>query len=214
MAELSKIGQMDRDVTTFVDRNIAEESLKQMSECINGARNGFLPNSAGGPLKVTDGFVFFKKVFEGKHEEIADSISYLTVAAVLQCARELKNPEQQLKPTGYESVVLHPECFLRFNDDILQACILRACHPSELDYSASPHLSKLMKEFLIKVFARHDQPYGGCALEFAAALGYGRVKLAKGDLEQVANDSIERVKGAPSALLGFLLVAKRYWKTN
>ena len=126
LAELSKIGQMDRDVTTFVDRNIAEESLKQMSECINGARNGFLPNSAGGPLKVTDGFVFFKKVFEGKHEEIADSISYLTVAAVLQCARELKNPEQQLKPTGYESVVLHPECFLRFNDDILQACILGA----------------------------------------------------------------------------------------
>jgi hypothetical protein len=106
--------------------------------------------------------------------------------------------------------VLHPECFLRFNDNVLQACILRACHPSELDYSASPHLSKLMKEFLIKVFERHDQPYGGCALEFAAALGYGRVKLAKGDLEQVVDESIGRLKDTSSALLGFLLIAKRY----
>lgn len=205
---LANTAQMNTEIVKYIDKTVAQAALDQMVTCIRGARNGFLPTALGQQLKITDGFYFFKKVFGNKLHEVKSSVSYLTVAAVLQTARDLKNPEFQLKPTGYESVVLHPECFLRFNDDILQACMLRACHPSELNYSASPHLSKLMKEFLIKVFARHDQPYGGCALEFAAVLASGRLKLAKGDMEDLIKGAIEAHKATPSPLLGFLLMAK------
>lgn len=57
------------------------------------------------------------------------------------------------------SLVLSTENFLRFNDSILQGCLLRAADQSKLDYSSSPQHSRLMKEFLLKVFARHATTY-------------------------------------------------------
>ena len=163
----------------------------------------------GSKLSLSDGFLFFGNVFEGKLSYVSDSVAYLAVTSVLQCARDTKSAGNQLKSTGYESVVLAPECFLRYNDNLLQACFLRACHPSELDYSTSPHFSKLMKEFLNKMFSRYQHPYGGAALEFAAALATGRLKLKKSDFDDVVNLAIDHLKSTPSALLGFLLLSKR-----
>lgn len=194
-----------------IENAIVDESLEQASAVISQNHQGFLPKTNGEPLALTAGFVFFCKHFD---QEIVDSkvlpgAVYLTIASALQCARELKDKNNQLKSTGYESVVLAPECFLRFNDNILQACLLRACHPSELDYSASPHLSKLVKELLTKVFSRHDHPYGAAALEFAAALATGRLKLKKDDFDVLVKEAIESLKKQPSPLLGLLLLAKQ-----
>lgn len=186
---------------------VIEDSLRLVSSAVKGSRNGFLPQTNEEALGLTDGFVFFGDVFDGKLGEVTQAATYLTVASVLQAARDLKDPSSQLKPSGYESVVLSPECFLRFNDNLLQACLLRASHHSELDYSASPHLSKLMKEFLAKVFARHDLPYGAAALEFAAALADGRIKLKNSDKEQLINGALNNLSSSSSALLGFLLIA-------
>lgn len=210
---LANVGQVNTEVVEYIDSAIANEALALMAACVRSSNNGFLPSSAGRALTITDGFYFFKEVFAGRLDEVTDAVSYLTVAAVLQSARDLKNAEFQLKPTGYESVVLHPECFLRFNDDILQGCMLRACHPSELDYSASPHLSKLMKEFVAKVFTRHTQSYGSAAQEFAAALASGRLKLVSGDMASLIDDAIDLLRTEPSSLLGFLLMAKLRCKT-
>lgn len=188
---------------------VAEASLKELSEIVGAAYNGFLPQSNGSPLGLSDGFLFFGDVFNGHSlTDIPCATTNLAVAAVLQAARDLSNASNQLRPTGYESVVLSPENFLRFNDNLLQACLLRSAHPSELDYSASPHMSTLMKEFVHKVLARHGHPYGAAALEFAAALATGRLKLKKADLQEVVNSAIEKLKGEPSALLGFLLMVK------
>jgi hypothetical protein len=128
----------------------------------------------------------------------------VTVSAVLQAARDLTNPKHQLRPTGYESVVLSPENFQRFNDNLLQACILRAAYPSELDYSSSPHLSGLMKEFLLKLFVRSNHAYGAAALEFAAAIATGKLKLADKDLQFVRSKAIKNLGDKPSPLLGIL----------
>ena len=65
-----------------------------------------------------------------------------------------------------------------------------------------------MKEFLSKVFARHDLLYGAASIEFAAALATGRLKLKKADQKEVVSHAIERIKSTSSALLGFLLMVK------
>jgi len=95
---------------------------------------------------------------------------------------------------------------LRFNDPVLQACLLRASLPSELDYSASPNLSKLMKEFLSKVFARSDKEFGDAALEFAAAIAVGSLRLSRSDMETLIEENFKRIP-APSALIGLLFMA-------
>lgn len=131
------------------------------------------------------------------------------MSAVLQNAREHKDHERRLCPNGYESVVLAPECFLRLNEAILQACMLRACHPAELDFSSSPELSKVMKELLVKVFARWDKNFGDSALEFAAAIAAGSLRLAKRDMETLLDDALKQHAGMQSELLGMLVLAKQ-----
>ncbi|WP_028359269.1 hypothetical protein [Burkholderia pseudomallei] len=206
LVELVSRAEMAVPPAGVVDSAIAEQSLTALSTAVGVAYNGFLPKSDETPLGLSDGFLFFGDAFKERLAEVTPATTYLAVSSVLQAARDLKIASNQLRPTGYESVVLAPENFLRFNDNLLQACILRAAHPSELDYSASPHLSTLMKEFLIKVFARHAHLYGAAALEFAAALATGRLKLKKADAQEVVSVTVENLRAQPSALLGLLLM--------
>lgn len=163
--------------------------------------------SSGNALALSDGFVFFGNAFDGhRFADVPISTTYTTIAATLQAARELSAVENQLKPSGYESVVLSPENFLRYNDNILQACMLRAAHPAELDYSASPTLSRLMKEFLLKVFARSDSAYGSAALEFAASMACGRMRLINEDLTEVRDKALGAIPPGASALRGLLFL--------
>lgn len=208
IVELSSRAQVSDIDSEEVDSKVAEAALKALSDMVSDSYNGFLPKPDGTPLSMSDGFVFFGNEFKGRLDSVTASDAFLAVTAVLQAARDLKDEKNQLRPTGYESVVLSPECFLRFNDNMLQACLLRACHPSELDYSASPHYSTLMKEFLVKVFTRRDSPYGAASIEFAAALATGRLKLKKADQKEVVNHAIKQIKSTSSGLLGFLLMVK------
>lgn len=178
-----------------------------LSTTIRSANNSLLPNTNGDSLKLTEGFVFFDDKFDDKIDNITQGDTLLTIAAVLQTAREHANPEKCLRPTNYQSVVISPENFLRFNDDILQACILRASLPSELDYSSDHHLSELMKEFLYKVFTRHQHPFGYASLEFASALAVGKLKLKKEHSRDLIEKSIENINLESYVLTGLLLMA-------
>lgn len=191
-----------------ISQNIVNDSLESAKKFIGKSYYSFLPKNNDEKLALTNGYVFFGNAFDKdtKYGELPDSTVYLSITSVLQSAREIKDKNICLASTGYETVVLDPECFSRFDDNILQACLLRACHKSELDYSASPHLSGLMREFLIKVFNRHAYKYGDTALEFAAALAIGKLKLKKEDLKLVLDKTIDSLKNEASALLGFLII--------
>jgi hypothetical protein len=193
-----------------VHKDLVKKSVAMAVDCIRASACSFLCKPNGDPLDHTPGFVFLPEAFT-ETALPTDSLTFLIMSSVLQAARELKNPAIQLKSTGYESVVLAPENFQRFNDNILQACLLRAALPSELDYAASPDVSLLMKELLAKVFERQEYAYGGAALEFAAALLTGRIKLQSHHTDEL----LERARmallnrGEPSRLLGLLYFAGR-----
>lgn len=198
--------------TLSIEASIINESLDLAAVEINHSFKNFsfLNSPQGHPLKLSEGFLFFAKDsrIAKEYAAVNQSAIYLTISSVLQSAREHKDPTKRLYPSGYESVVLGPECFLRFNDPVLQACLLRACLPSELDYSASPDLSKLMKEFLSKVFARSDKEFGDAALEFAAAIAVGSLRLARSDMDALLKEHFESAT-TQSALLGLLIIAAR-----
>ncbi len=203
-SDLAARAQVQTPSVAEVSAYVLTDSIDLAVQLVQRAFNSFLPTNAGTALCLSEGFLFFGDTFNGRLQEVPAGTTYATVASVLQAARDLGVPANQLKPSGYESVVLSPENFLRYNDNLLQACILRAAHPSELDYSSSPHLSRLMKEFLLKVFSRHADAYGAASLEFAAALACGRLKLAANDRDEVQQRTIQLLSGAPSALLGLV----------
>lgn len=188
------------------------ECFDAISSVIESSKNSLLPNTRGMELKITDGFVFFNGIFDSTHQDpskidqLSQCETLIAISSALQTAREHKDYEKCLRPSNYQSVVISPENFLRFNDGILQACILRASLPSELDYSSDQNLSGLMKEFLYKVFSRHNHPYGDAALEFAAALALGRLKLKKEHSFILVKDVMENSDISNLALRGFLLM--------
>ncbi|OOE61668.1 hypothetical protein [Salinivibrio kushneri] len=208
LAELA--AKADNASTSPLEMITPDEAAKcyeALSNYIEQARDSLLPNANGDPLKLTEGFVFFDDNFDHKIDSITQSDTLLSMAAVLQTAREHADPEKCLRPTNYQSVIISPENFLRFNDDILQACILRASQPSELDYSSDHHLSELMKEFLYKVFTRHKHPFGYAALEFAGALAVGKLKLKKEHCRELVEKSVKSIGSESHVLTGFLLMA-------
>ncbi|WP_223528202.1 hypothetical protein [Pseudomonas sp. A-RE-23] len=212
LVRIGSAGQVD-DVgfTPNVAEKVRHDSIDMATELVEEHKHGFLPKHDGSALALSDGFLFFDPSSNVGRDcpNVPQSTVFFTIAAVLQFAREHEDHELRLQPTGYESVVLSPECFLRFNDNILQASFLRACLPSELDYSASPELSKLMKEFIAKVFARWERTYGDAALEFAAALATGSLKLTQEDMRALLEETIDNRKGEASSLLGLLLLTQR-----
>jgi len=205
---LSKV-QMDNRPThgNLKDFEI-DKLLDDVENVINSSFNSLLPKTNGEKLQLTPGFVFFNGEYNSELDRINQSVVLMTISSVLQAAREYTEQDLCLSPSNYQSVVLSPENFLRFNDDILQSCILRASLPSELDYRSNADLSMLMSEFLFKIFSRHNHPFGFAALEFAAALSTGKLQLRKEHCIDLVNKTLDLAPLEQGALAGFMLSIK------
>lgn len=183
----------------------ANEIMDQLEDVITSSFNRLLPRANGKNLELTSGFVFFDKKLDAEISKIKQSVVLMTISSVLQAAREYTEQDLCLSPSNYQSVVLSPENFLRFNDDILQACILRASLPSELDYRSNADLSMLMSEFLYKIFSRHEHPFGYASLEFAAALATGKLQLRKEHYVDLIQRTLNIEPPIKGELAGFML---------
>jgi hypothetical protein len=163
---------------------IIAASLTMVGNAIDSSRNSFLPTTMGEELRLTDGFIFWNPTEQQKRDQ-ADhaAVSFVAMTSALQHAREHGESSLRLASSIHETVVLDVENFLRFNDGVLQASILRGAYPHELDYSGSPELSEMMREFLEKVFLNHDKGYGKAAAEFALALATNHLRITVDDSE-------------------------------
>jgi hypothetical protein len=145
----------------------------------------FLPSGAQlqDALVLNADFAFWN----GKYDPCPYQAEVLgTISAILQNARsgKLRLPEQQLRSPLLMHVALDPENFARFNEGIIQAALLRAALPSELDYRGDVSASAYMVVLLRRVAARFDHPQMA-TLEFLAALATKRMQLNMEDTNLV-----------------------------
>lgn len=144
-------------------------------------RQLFLPSGVqlSDPLTLNVDFAFWEGTYvpSAYHAEVLG-----TIGAVLQNARtaKLRLPEQQLRSPLLMHVALDPENFARFNEGIIQAALLRAALPSELDYRGDSQASAYMATLLSRVAAKFDHPQMA-TLEFLAALVTRRMQLNTAD---------------------------------
>lgn len=147
-------------------------------------REGFLdfvywPDVGQRPLALRDGFALFPKEYNASIVTAADV--YLAVSAVLHELRFGDPRKARLVQGPRHHALLSPRNFDRFNDGIIQAALLRAAMPVELDYSLSREDSSYMQELLLSIFRNAGEPQGEAAPEFAIAVLTGRVKLNSTD---------------------------------
>lgn len=200
---MQKADQMDvaDDAPWSSEQSLA--SIEVMARALESLGGGYLQTASGNDLQLTSGFVFWNPSSQIRAESNNAAVSFLAMSAALQNAREHGEAGSRLSSSMHETVVLDVENFLRFNDGVLQASLLRAAHSHELDYSGSPELSEMLREFLEKVFLNASRPYGEASLEFGLALATQRLRLTEADSLEL----IRRIKDKlmqPSVLHGLI----------
>ncbi|MGE4500954.1 MAG: hypothetical protein AB7C96_11455 [Hydrogenovibrio sp.] len=147
-------------------------------------KNLFLNSPVGKELKLREGFAFWSSIEELDPLSASQADVYWTMSAILH---DLRTDNQNLGSI-YHTNLLNPVCFDRFNDGVIQACILRAALPIELNYSidedASLHMLGTLKDIILKW--NSDQGEG--ALEFLMALVTKRLRLCTWHLDQLISD--------------------------
>ncbi|MEO9806688.1 MAG: hypothetical protein ABJF04_25735 [Reichenbachiella sp.] len=81
--------------------------------------------------------------------------------------------------------IISIECFRRYNDGVIQAAILRAAHPVELDYSCDQEHSSTSLKVLKDLFKKEDNTRDNEALlEFLYSMAIGKLKLIQEDMSE------------------------------
>lgn len=186
-------------------KQVVEDSLSSLGSMLESNEHPFLPTAPQKPLALTEGFVYWNSNQDSRDACDHSAVSYLAISSALQHAREFETPSRRLSSSLHETVVLDAENFLRFNDGTLQASLLRAALPHELDYSRSPELSEMMREFLEKVFLNCTASYGEAALEFGLALASGHLQLTLSDKQRLLK-VVGSTQTSGSLLAGLLYV--------
>ena len=145
----------------------------------------FLAN-AQVPLSIQPGFVFWPKSLprESGHRQ-ADV--FFTIASVLQQLRAnaFAPGERRIISNWFQQTILAPGNFGRFNDDVIQAALLRAAHPCELNFADTVTESRELGRLLRRVIVASQSPRGGAASEFLLALATRRLQLCRDDVTYV-----------------------------
>lgn len=172
--------------------------LEQCGKKKGLSNNLFFPSLKNGPLIIRSGFAFAPHAGGNEHEafiaESKQSEIYFIISAILNQFRN----EGALVQSEYLRNLIDPGNFVRFNDGILQAAILRAASKDELDYSLSNELSEQVQAILGDMIMHIEDDHAEALNEFFYAIAINKLKLP----QEIIRDCIE------------LLEDQEYYKNN
>lgn len=150
----------------------------------------FWPDRLGQPLRLRSDFALIDGALREPRASQADL--YAIMCVVVTALRYNHDGSRRLAHNAYERAVLSPSNFDRFNDGVLQACLLRAARPKELAYAAGEEqLSEQMLGILMDGLPNSTRPEKSEALiEFLLALMTGRMTLARPQLQRYLDSLI------------------------
>lgn len=169
-------------------RELLEERIDVLRQSQSASQRGlsnrlFWPRVDNQELVLRRGFVFLPRgIPEGK---VSQGDVFFAIVSVLHHLRCGNGPKSALRQTEYERRVLSPLCFDRFNDGVVQAAILRAAIPPELDYSSSPEESQRMTTVLQAILGAAATDKGEAAREFLLAMSLGRLILTRANTQSL-----------------------------
>jgi hypothetical protein len=167
-----------------------EDARSELQQRLNRLRNSakslnddlFLSNASGRAMKLQPGFAFWKKFHDNSQADV-----FFTMSAIMQHLRDetVKARDEVLRTNWLQQTLLSSENFGRFNDGVIQACILRGALSAELDYRDDPAMSSDAARIIRRILEAADHSRGEAAVEFLLAIGTGRLRLREQDLELV-----------------------------
>jgi hypothetical protein len=150
-------------------------------------RDGVVFSEKPHKMQLGQNFVFWREIPDDLKEKPTQAEVYLTLASILHHLRDGGRKSGTLVQHEHNRTILAPANFGRFNDGVIQAALLRAARPRELDYSHDKDASGQMRDTLMRIIERRENPEGEAAPEFLLALAQDRIHLMDSDREELVN---------------------------
>ncbi|MDI9312548.1 MAG: hypothetical protein QM535_20220 [Limnohabitans sp.] len=154
------------------------EELNNSGENVGLDNNLFFPSFLNAELKINNGFAFAppKKDFI---ENATQSEIYFIISCVLNEMRS----KGKFNQSEYVRNLIEPGNFVRYNDGIIQACILRAAKKDELKFDISEEMSRQMKAILGDMIVHISDNHSEAIIEFFYAIALKKLKLKDESLQ-------------------------------
>ncbi|HEX8554241.1 MAG TPA: hypothetical protein VF695_06005, partial [Sphingomonas sp.] len=139
-------------------------------------------------LRLQPGFVFWPASLPERTDSKPHQADvHYTISAVLQKLRTTppKAGARTLRTNWFQQTLLDPANLGRFNDGVIQASIIRAARPTEIDYSGEAGSRLDATRVVSRIVAGAHRPRGEAAAEVLIALGSHRLRLPKADMGQI-----------------------------
>ncbi len=185
--ELNFLKEIQQDLDEpieFINERINIINLFDSEITKGGSNQIFFNNYNNKELEIRKNSAFFNN--NDYYKNISQSDVYFTISCILNNMRN--DNENGLFQTNFVRNLIDPFIFNRFNDGIIQASILRASNPEELNYSLSFTQSNNMFS-LIKTFIKHkDEQQGEAIFEFLYSIANGKLRFHKEHYVLLLND--------------------------
>lgn len=173
-----------------VPNSIAERRTQLRNATDEGMiDNLFWPDSTGKGLQIRSNFVLLP-TNDGTHQ-LNQADIYFVLSSLLNNLRQIETGDS-LRVSQYQRKVICPSNFVRFNDGVIQAAILRATCDNELNYIAtdSKKYSEEMTHIIVSMIDKADAEQGEALTEFFLALALGHLRLEEDDLDLVIKTAL------------------------
>ncbi|MDB5819799.1 MAG: hypothetical protein JWQ11_3439 [Rhizobacter sp.] len=144
--------------------------------------------NGGAPLVLQPGFVFWPPDLpERTTARPTQADVFYTISAVLQKLRTTapKRGARALRANWFQQTLLDPSNLGRFNDGVIQASLLRAARPTEIDFSGEVGARLDAARIVGRIIAGAHRPRGEAASEALIALGSKRLRLPTAKLTDI-----------------------------
>jgi len=181
-SEEDPLGEVEHPLPTILANRYA-----CIISSIHDSDDLFLPDAEGNALNLRRTFAFWSDLgFSGERlQNTTQADVYWTIQCVLHDLRTLN--ESGGLATTYHTTLISPANFDRYNDGVIQACLLRSALPVELDYRVDPAFSRRMTDVILSVVNNWNNEQGEATLEFLMALWSQRLRLVAEHLWEVCN---------------------------
>lgn len=144
----------------------------------------FIPTYHNEKLHLRKNFAFWN--FDYDEKEVSQAEVFFTISNIITNMENNDiNYTNSLQQSHYIRNILSPRNFNRFNDGVVQASILRASKPEFLAYDLDMESNILMRDLLMTLIEKFNEPDGEALIEFLLALGTRKMKLKKDELLEV-----------------------------
>ncbi len=165
--------------------------LEQCGKDKGLSNNLFFPSLKNAPLAIRSGFAFAPSPSGSAHENFITKSKQSEIYFIISCILNQMRNEGLLIQSDYVRNLIDPGNFVRYNDGILQASILRAANKEELDYSLSNEFSQQIQAILGDMITHIEDDHAEALNEFFYAIAIKKLKLP----QEIIQDCIELLEG-------------------